>query len=726
MQIPGYRIIRKISQGGMSTVYLAEQENLKRLVALKVMAPALNADPIFSERFQREAKIVSQLNHPNIVAIHDIGRHKTINYIAMDYLEQGSVANKIRQGMTAKECLSIVQQVALALDHAHTMGYIHRDIKPENILLRGDGTAILSDFGVARAVSSATKMTNAGTVLGTPSYMSPEQARGKELDGRSDIYSLGIVLFEMLTGSPPYEGEEAVAIAIQHLTAPVPKLPPKYAQLQPLLDLMSAKKPQDRLQTAREVADAIGEVLEKLNSDGSGAELRTRKTKLAKHRPRFPAWFPWLNRNRNSHNALNKLRITEIQLAFDDEALTKKSSTKLVAALFLLILIGSSATAYWYWQSYEKLPTPVIANATIAPGTLSDNQDGSAANSAGNSEQNQPTTIDPAAQLTRYNLTVTTTPENAQIRIMNIKEKYLPGMALPNGKYLIQAQATGYFQAESWVTISDEPKTVSIELPPAKLPGEVIQHTLADGSPGPELVVLGPGVFVMGSLRYSDSQPRHEEEMPRPFAIAKTETTFAQFDAYRRAVGLPSSSDQDWGRDQRPVINISWDDAQGYVQWLAANTGQPYRLPTEVEWEYAASNGGNQEYPWPGTAESGREQANCRKGCRSAYVTLFGGKTAPVASYGASPQGLYDLGGNVAEWVSSCYSRSYQVTPPSEAECERVIRGGSFLDPIEELNVFRRDHQPPEFLDRHIGFRVILALPRYSEGTYTPEPTPLD
>lgn len=257
MQIPGYRIIRKINQGGMSTVYLAIQLSVGREVALKVMSPALNADPVFSERFQREANIVGQLSHPHIVSIYDIGRFKNLNYIAMDYLAGGSVHDKMTSGLSATEALRITQEIAYALDHAHEKGYIHRDIKPENILFREDDTAVLSDFGVAKTVSSASRMTNAGTVVGTPHYMSPEQARGKPIDGRSDLYSLGVVFYEMLTGSVPYRAEEAVAIAIKHLTAPIPKLPAQYSLFQPLLNKLLAKDPDDRFQRGREVVDAI-------------------------------------------------------------------------------------------------------------------------------------------------------------------------------------------------------------------------------------------------------------------------------------------------------------------------------------------------------------------------------------------------------------------------------------------------------------------------------------
>ncbi|WHI46660.1 serine/threonine-protein kinase [Microbulbifer sp. VAAF005] len=262
LQIPGYRILKKINQGGMSSVYLAVQRSVGRQVALKVMSPVLNADPIFSERFQREANIVGQLSHPNIVGIHDIGRYRSLNYIAMDYMPGGSVAEQLgKGGLEPLEALNVVRQIAMALDHSHSKGYVHRDLKPENILFREDGSAVLSDFGVARAIARTTRMTNSGMVVGTPHYMSPEQARGAAVDGRADLYSLGVVFYEMLTGAVPYQADEAVAIAIKHLTDPVPRLPARHALYQPLLDRFLAKDPDKRFQRGLDIADAADDLV---------------------------------------------------------------------------------------------------------------------------------------------------------------------------------------------------------------------------------------------------------------------------------------------------------------------------------------------------------------------------------------------------------------------------------------------------------------------------------
>lgn len=241
----------------MSTVYLAVQFSVGREVALKVMSPVLNADPVFSQRFQREANIVGQLSHPNIVSIYDIGCHASLNYITMDYLPGGTVHERMRSGMSTAEILRVIREIARALDLVHAKGYVHRDIKPENILFREDGAAVLTDFGVAKSLRIASSLGNAGTVVGTPHYMSPEQSRGLPIDGRSDIYSLGIVFYEMLTGVVPYQGDEAVVIAIKHLTARIPALPGQYAVYQGLLNRLLAKTADDRFQSGADIVEAL-------------------------------------------------------------------------------------------------------------------------------------------------------------------------------------------------------------------------------------------------------------------------------------------------------------------------------------------------------------------------------------------------------------------------------------------------------------------------------------
>lgn len=710
----------------MSTVYLAVQVEHNRVVALKVMAPALNADPIYGERFQREAKIVSELAHPNIIAIHDVGQFKTINYIAMDYMDKGSVATRIKEGVTAKDALIIIKQVSIALDHAHNEGYVHRDIKPENILLGSDKRVVLTDFGVARSVSSSTQMTSAGTVLGTPNYMSPEQARGKELDGRSDIYSLGIVLYEMLAGSPPYEGEEAVSIAIQHLTAPLPALPAKFAVLQPLVSKMAAKEIDSRFQSCTEVAETIDLVLQCLTGDsGSDKEL-----KLPAIKSRRKGLLAKLQGHNSPANPLSE--IPALRDAPSSQPNNQGATKARLVLLAALILIGSSATAFWYWKSYDLTvivepennntdplnPESVILPATDAPPIelASEVIQGEIERPNIEEEVEPDRPLEPPPAPT-FPLTVQVEPaHNSYVRIMNIVEKYHPGIELPAGEYHLIVGAPGYWQKERWVELDNQGKTFKIDLTVASHPGDLLQHQPLPGIDGPEMIVIPPGQFIMGDLRYSDTQPRHEVVIEKPFAISSGEIRFEEYDAYLADTKRAQQPDEGWGRNTRPVIHVSWLEAQAYAEWLARKTGQPYRLPTESEWEYIASSGGLQEYPWSGHAEDGKELANCKGGCRSEYNTLFISKTAPTRKFSPNTFGVYDLAGNVAEWTSTCYVRTYDpVDGPEQPNCERVVRGGSYDNDIEALDVFRREHFEETKRDKRIGFRVVLDLPAYSD-----------
>jgi serine/threonine protein kinase len=260
IEISGYRLLRQLGRGGMATVYLAVQESVDREVALKVMSPALLADPNFGERFLREAKIAAKLHHRHVVGIHDVGRSGDHHYIAMEYLAGGPVLLKDGNPRPVAFALRVIREIAIALDYAHKKGFVHRDVKPDNILLRDDGSSALTDFGIARALDPAARMTQTGAVVGTPHYMSPEQARGRSIDGRSDLYGLGIVLYEMLVGRVPYQAEDSLAVGIMHISEPVPLLPESLAHLQPLISRMLAKQPEDRWQDGAAVAAAIASV----------------------------------------------------------------------------------------------------------------------------------------------------------------------------------------------------------------------------------------------------------------------------------------------------------------------------------------------------------------------------------------------------------------------------------------------------------------------------------
>ena len=255
--IPGYDIQGEIGEGAMATVYLATQRSLERKVALKVMAAALAADPSFCERFLREGKTLARLSHPNTVTIHDIGNVGELYYMAMEYLPNGTLKERIAAGLSPEQGLGYIRQIASALGYAHAQGLVHRDVKPANILFRADGTAVLSDFGIAKSLDDRTQFTQAGFAVGTPSYMSPEQARGQDIDGRADLYALGVVLYEILVGELPYNGNDALSTALAHLTEPLPELPLHHGRYQHILSKLLAKDPSERYADAAALLAAL-------------------------------------------------------------------------------------------------------------------------------------------------------------------------------------------------------------------------------------------------------------------------------------------------------------------------------------------------------------------------------------------------------------------------------------------------------------------------------------
>ena len=248
----------------MATVYLALQESVQREVALKVMSPTLLGDAQFGERFLREARIAAKLKHPHVVQVHDVGNVGDYHYIAMEYLPGGPVLTRNGKPRDLPFALRVTREIASALGYAQSKGVVHRDIKPDNILLREDGAAVLTDFGIARASDNA-RMTHTGAIIGTPHYMSPEQARGLPLDGRADLYSLGIVFHELLLGRVPYQAEDSLAVGIMHITAPLPQLPPNLSMLQPVLDRMLAKDAAQRFQNGAQLAETLAALEREFN-----------------------------------------------------------------------------------------------------------------------------------------------------------------------------------------------------------------------------------------------------------------------------------------------------------------------------------------------------------------------------------------------------------------------------------------------------------------------------
>ena len=259
--VAGYRVISKIGQGGMSQVYLAERESDGEKLVLKILNARPGDDPKLFQRFVQEVALISSAQHNNVVRIYDHGVTEKYAFLAMEYLPNGTLADVIAKGLTPRQALSILAQLAGGLSVMHARGIIHRDLKPANIMVREDGTMAIADFGIAKKLDAAAAgQTRHGELIGTPYYIAPELVENKPASERSDIYSLGIIYYEMLTGQKPFDSTGIAELIGQHLKAPIPRLPDKLAEYQPLVDGMMAKNPDQRLQTADAVLDAVDRV----------------------------------------------------------------------------------------------------------------------------------------------------------------------------------------------------------------------------------------------------------------------------------------------------------------------------------------------------------------------------------------------------------------------------------------------------------------------------------
>ena len=262
--LPGYRRIRRLAGGSVSELFLAESVQGGNLVVLKVTRDLRRSDGVDQAfgRFLQEYEIIRGIRHPHVVKLYDLGVTDDFAYLVMEYFARGDLRAQMTGPLPPTRALGFALEIATALDAIHQAGILHRDLKPGNVMVRDDGSLALIDFGLAKHRALELEITDKGLIFGTPHYMSPEQGHGQPTDGRSDLYSLGVVLHELLTGAKPFDADNPMAIIYQHAKAPIPRLPPAQQWLQPLLDRLLAKRPGDRYPTARAAIDAIGRFVE--------------------------------------------------------------------------------------------------------------------------------------------------------------------------------------------------------------------------------------------------------------------------------------------------------------------------------------------------------------------------------------------------------------------------------------------------------------------------------
>ncbi len=343
-EVPGYELKKFLGSGGAADVFLAVDRRHARLVAVKVLARRRFAETMAVRRFIKEARTISSLHHPNIVRVHETGRTPELRFMAMEFFPE-SLKRRIQERgrLVPDEALAIANQVAAALFYAHRRGFIHRDIKPDNIMFRPDGTPVILDFGIARVLESTTQLTRSGMSMGTPRYMSPEQLNAKRADGRSDIYSLGVVLYEMLSGAPPFKGSQTMAVIMKHVTEPVPRLADELAAYQPLLDRMLAKERSKRPATEKEWQELVKPLFRPFKLPKAG-------------KPEFGALPKTGDRDRTRQSGANDE--PPARRTAKPQPRRRKNNPR---RLFLLNLLLVLALALWIFFNYENIPGMVAS-----------------------------------------------------------------------------------------------------------------------------------------------------------------------------------------------------------------------------------------------------------------------------------------------------------------------------------------------------------------------------
>jgi len=734
-EIPGYRMVRRLGLGGMATVYLAIQRSLGRPVAVKVLAIDHTHSEELVRRFEHEARTIARLDHPHIVSIFDVGRTSTGQiYYTMPYLPNGDLATRNLREDQART-LEIMRALADALGYAHEHGIVHRDVKPENVLFDKLDRPMLADFGIALSDTHQPRVTREGATIGSSGYMSPEQARSQPLDGRSDIYSLGVLCYELLTGEMPFRGPDTLSVALAHIENPVPRLPMLRRVWQPFIDKALAKRPEARYQSAEEVLAALDEI----------------DVRLAAPPPRGVAKF-WRGGIERLMMIPRRTRALAIGLLI---------TIALASLIALLPHVPGPATALP--ESTEAAAQANAAPVEVAvPVIQPDDQTqagppiealspqeieiarllGEAKTLAARGRIFAPTTdnaverylavlrLDPKqrdalssveglfAQLSRDFGSALSALDMAHAseaidRAMSLNEqaklKKSKGYAVFRDS--VHAEVEKYRKQERGPF---DTKTLApfAELLPAltKIDAEEAGALKADIERPASLLSKGGTFRDRGGPELAVVPLASGDAGARTFALGITDVTRGAYQRFASATNRTSakcresrrlfarSKDLGWRGpgfaqgDDHPVVCVSWNDAKAYVAWLSQQTGEHYRLPTEREWLIAARAAGA-----PSSCSTGNFGEDR---CSDGYAY-----TAPVARYSATAFGLFDVAGNVDVWTDDCANGG-----SSSAGCERVIRGLSWRDALDDGFLTRRDTSDTDIGYATTGIRVLREI----------------
>ena len=762
-----YEIKELIGQGGMGAVYRAFDKNRDEDIAIKVLLPSLTKNERALERFLNEARVSSKLSHQHIVNVYDVQSDPQIDgsgdlyFLIMELLEGQDLAQLIQtreqlnQPFTGKELTEVIEQLAPALDYAH-QHTVHRDIKPENIWLDEDGHCKLMDFGIAQ-LQSTSQRTQTGAAMGTAYYMAPEQLKGsKNVDARADIYALGVMLYAMATGDVPAglikplhekrpDISPAFSVAVmQCLEADPEDRPQSAGELLGLLQQgLTAKGAKTRKsKTAKSsrpataanlhggpnkwaiaaallllvgfggavgtgVVDLSGlmpmSAAEKAQKEASIArlqgEIKVLKQRLETARRNLDGDLRDEERNNGKDlTILQSWQLATERAIFNGSKIGELEGTQSMAETLLRKeqYAQSEAAFIEVKAGYEKL------NAEF--------QAGEKLYAADQSAQKAKSEWD--AYKKKYGFTGQSPGADQAQQSYDEAQKKRRGGELAESLPLYQ-QAV-----ESWQAAKQAPDVVAwVKEKEADWAAAKKERREAAAKKARiaklvgKLVKIPGGSFSMGTNDgFSYEKPVHRVSV-KSFYMQEHEVTWNQYQPCIDAGVCPDNSgdggDNGWGKDNRPAIEVSWNDIQTYIKWLNKQTGQRFRLPSEAEWEYAARAGSTADYSWGNSIGSGR--ANC-KGCGSQWD---GNKTAPVKSFSPNRFGLYDMHGNVWEWTQDCWNGSYSGAPNNgsawtRGDCaKRVLRGGSWFTFPNYLRSTRRLTAAASSRIHNYGFRLV-------------------
>ncbi len=642
-QVGKYLIINEISRGGMGIVYLGQHVTLNRYAAVKMLFPHLAAEASFVKRFREEMNAMSKVKHPNIVDILDYEEAHGTYFIIMEVVVGRPLEFLLKEfgPMAIHPAAAILRQVLAAIGFAHDKNILHRDIKPSNIIIDENGNVKVLDFGIAKIIGGE-NLTQTGFMVGSPHYISPEQAQGEPVVRASDLYSIGVVLFQMLTGRPPFVAESPVAVVMAHIREEPPKpsslnpnIPP---QMEKLILKCLDKKPERRYQNAREMTDALEAVVA---ASPGGVKSDQKLAKQA-----FIQTDPTMFIDSNDKTMVDIARQDPIEAAAEKQRKENRRS--------IVETVRQKLTAI----SWQHAAITVLCAGIIGFGTW-----------------------------------------------LGLTE---------SGRGIITS-STAFFSAKP--TPTSIPSTASALTIPSIIPRDLPDRFGV--ILGIDFELVPSGRFVMGAQKPTgalDDTPVHDVQLDR-YMISRYEITNRQYEMFIRETGYPSP--EHWngrlcpaGLEDLPVTRVSWIDADLYCKWMTQKTGLTFRLPTEAEWERAAGSGGS--YPW-GDKWSG-SNGNTEEAGRKSPVS--GGAFASDKS----TSGIFDMGGNVREWVNDFYSMSAYAsmqprnpTGPNPTD-KRVVRGGAFNLPYKEARVTRRDSAASSHREDNLGFRIVLTYQNFSES----------